>query len=129
MKKLQEGDRIIGIVTTGSGVTIHTHDCEGVSSTIDPERILDLSWEDNLGAEERHVGRLKVIFFNKPGSLASMTTAISKQAANIVNLNVTHRTVEFWDLFVDVEVRNVEHLGVVQAALRAVPIINAVERI
>ena len=123
------GDRIIGIVTTGSGVTIHTHDCEGVSSTIDPERILDLSWEDNLGAEERHVGRLKVIFFNKPGSLASMTTAISKQAANIVNLKVTHRTVEFWDLFVDVEVRNVEHLGVVQAALRAVPIINAVERI
>lgn len=123
------GDRIIGIVTTGTGVTIHTHDCEGVSSTIDPERILDLSWEDNLGTEERHVGRLKVIFFNKPGSLASMTTAISKQSANIVNLKVTHRTVEFWDLFVDVEVRNVEHLGVVQAALRAVPIINAVERI
>jgi GTP diphosphokinase / guanosine-3',5'-bis(diphosphate) 3'-diphosphatase len=123
------GDKIIGVITTGKGVTIHTHDCEGVSTTIDPERVLDLSWQEDIDNMSRHVGRLKVIFINKAGSLASMTTSISKLQGNIVNLKITNRTSEFWDLFVDVEVKNVNHLQDIQAALRNVPIINYVARI
>ncbi len=123
------GDSIIGVVTTGKGVTIHTSDCEGVTSAIDPERVLDLSWDEEIDQESRHVGRLKLTFINKAGSLASMTTAISKHQANIVNLKITNRTAEFWDLFVDVEVKDVEHLQNIKAALRNLPIITFVERI
>ncbi len=123
------GDTIIGIVTTGKGVTIHTSDCEGITSTIDPERMLDLSWHEEMDQETRHVGRLKVTFFNKAGSLASMTASISKHQANIVNLKITNRTAEFWDLLVDVEVKDVEHLQNIKAALRSLSIITFVERI
>ena len=123
------GDKIIGVITTGRGVTIHAHDCEGVSTAIDPERVLDLSWQEEIDDVSRHVGRLKVIFLNKAGSLASMTTTISKLQGNIVNLKITNRTSEFWDLFVDVEVKNVSHINNIQAALRNIPIINYVARI
>ncbi len=123
------GDNIIGVVTTGKGVTIHTSDCEGVTSTIDPERMLDLSWHDEMDEEIRHVGRLKLNFINKTGSLASLTTIISKHQSNIVNLKIINRTAEFWDLFIDVEVKDVEHLQNIKAALRSLPIITFVERI
>ena len=123
------GDKIIGVITTGKGVTIHTHDCEGLSLSIDPDRVLDLSWQENIDDENLHVGRLKVIFLNKAGSLASMTAAISKLQSNLINLKITHRTAEFWDLFVDVEVKSAEHLQNIEAALRSIPVINYVARI
>ena len=45
------GDRIVGIVTTGKGVTIHTIDCETLESFADtPERWLDVAWDDDATA-------------------------------------------------------------------------------
>lgn len=123
------GEPIAGIVATGRGVTIHTKDCEVFKAFPEPERTLDLAWEDSISSEEKHVGRLKVTFFNKPGSLASMSTAISKHGANIANIKVTHRTTDFWDLLVDVEVKDVHHLGNILASLRTLSIINSVERV
>ena len=44
------GDRIVGIVTTGKGVTIHTIDCDTLESFADtPERWLDVAWNDERG--------------------------------------------------------------------------------
>ncbi|MES2252741.1 MAG: bifunctional (p)ppGpp synthetase/guanosine-3',5'-bis(diphosphate) 3'-pyrophosphohydrolase [Pseudomonadota bacterium] len=125
------GDDISGVVVTGKGVTIHTHDCEVIITIPDPERVLDLAWHEIHGQEHgyKHVGRLKVTFLNKPGSLAAMTTTISKQSADIVNLKVTNRTIDFWDLFVDVEVKDVDHLSTLKASLRSVPAILSVDRI
>lgn len=123
------GDTIIGIVTKGKGVTIHTHDCEVLSIFSDSERLVELAWEDDLSSQNRHAGRLKITFLNKPGSLASVSSTISKQGANIANIKVTNRTVDFWDVLIDIEVKDVEHLKSVIASLRALSIINSVERI
>lgn len=123
------GDTIMGIVTTGKGITIHTQDCEVLSIFSDSERIIELAWEDDLSLQHLHSGRLKLTFLNKPGSLASVSTAISQQGANIANIRVTNRTVDFWDVLIDIEVKDVEHLRSVIASLRALPIINSVERI
>jgi GTP pyrophosphokinase len=122
------GDKIVGVVVTGKGITIHTQDCESLHM-IDTERLMDLSWNDELDELERHIGRLKVTFLNRPGSLANMTAAISKHNGNIVNLKITHRSAEFWDLMVDIEVRDVIHLDNIMGALRSVSIITSVQRI
>lgn len=123
------GDKITGIVTTGKGVTIHTQDCEVLSIFSDSERIIELAWEDDMILENRHAGRLKITFLNKPGSLASVSTTICEQGANISNIKVTNRTVDFWDLLIDIEVKDVDHLKSVIASLRALSIINLVERV
>lgn len=123
------GDRIVGIVTTGKGVTIHTIDCETLESFADtPERWLDVSWGDGPDSPEAHVGRLKVTFQNEPGALATFSTVIAKNGGNILNLKVTGRTVDFWDLVVDIYVNDNKHLNNIIAALRATPVITAVER-
>ncbi len=123
------GDRIVGIVTTGKGVTIHTIDCETLESFADsPERWLDVAWNTGPDGEHMHVGRLHVVVANEPGSLGSMSTIIGKSLGNISNLKITNRSVDFFEIMVDVEVTDVRHLTNVIAALRATPVVNSVER-
>lgn len=122
------GDRIVGIVATGKGVTIHTIDCDTLEQYADnPERWLDLAWEDEV-RNDAHVGRLHLVVLNEPGSLGSLSTVIAKNLGNIRNLKITNRTIQFFEMIIDVEVRDVRHLTNIMAALRATPAINSVER-
>jgi GTP pyrophosphokinase len=123
------GDRIVGIVTTGKGVTIHTIDCDTLESFADtPERWLDVAWNSEGAAEGAHVGRINVTIGNEPGSLGTLTTIIGKNGGNITNLKITNRSPDFFEILVDIEVQDVRHLTTIIAALRANPVINSVER-
>src|SRR5688572_20601818 len=123
------GDRIVGIVTTGKGVTIHTIDCETLESFAEtPERWLDVAWDQDPNSTEQHVGRLSVVITNQPGSLGSLTTVIGKNLGNISNLKITNRSIDFFEVLVDVEVKDVRHLTNIIAALRATPAISSVDR-
>jgi guanosine-3',5'-bis(diphosphate) 3'-pyrophosphohydrolase len=123
------GDRIVGIVTTGKGVTIHTIDCDTLESFAEtPERWLDVAWDQDPTSTEQHVGRLSVVITNQPGSLGSLTTVIGKNLGNISNLKITNRSIDFFEVLVDVEVKDVRHLTNIIAALRATPSISSVDR-
>lgn len=123
------GDRIVGIVTTGKGITIHTNDCETLEQFADtPERWIDVSWGEGKDTPESHVGRLLVTINNKPGALGTLSTVIAKSAGNITNLKITNRTIDFWDMLIDVYVTDIKHLNNVIAALRATNAVVSVER-
>ena len=123
------GDRIVGIVTTGKGVTIHTIDCETLEVFVDaPERWLDVSWDIDNKAPDIHVGRVHLTVLNVPGSLGKLSTVIARNDGNISNLKITDRSPQFFNMLIDIEVRDVKHLTNVIAALRANPSINSVER-
>ena len=116
------------IVTTSKGVTVHTIDCETLESfQATPERWIDLAWDVN-GSTDMHVGRLHVVVANEPGSLGSLSTIIGKNQGNISNLKITNRSIDFFEMLVDVEVQDVKHLSNIIAALRATPVIASVER-
>ncbi|MCB9982733.1 MAG: bifunctional (p)ppGpp synthetase/guanosine-3',5'-bis(diphosphate) 3'-pyrophosphohydrolase [Rhodospirillales bacterium] len=123
------GDRIVGIVTTGKGVTIHTIDCETLETFADtPERWLDVSWGEGPDSPEAHVGRINITLQNEPGTLATLSTVIASNGGNITNLKITSRSTDFWQILVDVYVNDTKHLSNIIAALRATPIISSVER-
>jgi len=122
------GDHIRGLIVTGKGITIHIHDCESLSK-IDPERLLDLSWQKDANQNTRHVGRIKISFSNKQGSLASISAAIYKHQGNIVNLKTINRAYDHWDMLVDVEVKDVDHLLHIKAVLVSLSIVHNAERI
>ncbi|MEQ8390842.1 MAG: bifunctional (p)ppGpp synthetase/guanosine-3',5'-bis(diphosphate) 3'-pyrophosphohydrolase [Thalassospira sp.] len=122
------GDRIVGIVTTGKGVTIHTIDCDTLETfTEQPERWLDVGW-DNDGEPEHFVGRLSLTVGHEQGALSSITSVIAKNHGNITNLRFTNRTADFFEMLIDVDVVDVKHLTNIIAALRATPVVNTVER-
>ena len=124
------GDRIVGIITTGKGVTIHTIDCATLESFSEaPERWIDVGWDSVSDGEGGvYTGRLKITVANQPGSLSSLSTVIARHEGNISNLRIINRSMDFFDMVIDVEVSDVKHLADITAALRATPAINAVER-
>jgi len=123
------GDRIVGIVATGKGVSIHTIDCETLESFADtPERWLDVSWD--VGGEETpfHVGRIHVLVNNEPGALGAISTVIGRDGGNIANLKIVHRSVDFFEMLIDIEVTDIKQLTDIMAALRATRVVNSVDR-
>ncbi len=130
------GDRIVGIVTTGKGVTIHTHDCQTLESfAATPERFIDVEWDyaapparDASGKPVTHTGRISVIAVNTPNALASLTNAIVKHDGSLMNLKIVNRQQDFFEVLVDVDVRDIRHLSTVIAGLRGAAGITQVER-
>jgi GTP pyrophosphokinase len=123
------GDRIVGIVTAGKGVAIHTIDCETLESFHDtPERWLDVSWDIEAEVPSNLVGRINLVVANERGSLGTLSTVIAKNLGNINNLKITNRSNDFFEMVLDIEVRDARHLTDIIAALRATPAVNSVDR-
>ncbi|OYV87082.1 MAG: bifunctional (p)ppGpp synthetase/guanosine-3',5'-bis(diphosphate) 3'-pyrophosphohydrolase, partial [Acidiphilium sp. 21-68-69] len=135
------GDKIVGIIATGKGVTIHTRDCltlETFATT--PERFIDVDWDyaqiahgrdgarDGAGRERPFTGRISVIAANAPATLANIANAVAKQDGAIANLKIVHRQQDFFECLMDVEVRDLRHLSQVIAGLRAAGGIAQVDR-
>ena len=122
------GDRIVGIVTTGKGVAVHTIDCKALEKFAnEPERWLDISW----GKQENtdiHTGRLKVMLSNEPGTLGEISNILARHNTNISNLNIVYRTVSYFEIILDVEVKNVNQLNDVIAALKSSKVVSYVAR-
>lgn len=118
------GDRIVGVVATGRGVTVHTRTCQTLESfAATPERFLDVDWDydamSRAGAGELRVGRVSLVADNEPSVLATVTNTVSKCDAAMVNLKIVNRQLDFMEILVDVEVRDLRHLSSVIAGLRA----------
>ncbi len=122
------GDRIIGIVTDGRGIEVHTVDCEKLQEYTDsPDRWIDLAWDADKD-KDAHIGRINLVVNNEPGSLGALSTVIARNFGNISNLKISKRSTDFFEMSLDIEVRGVKHLTNIIAALRATPAINSVER-
>eukprot|EP01037_Dinobryon_pediforme_P008868 gene8868-8957_t len=128
------GDRIVGIVATGKGVTIHTRDCPTLETfAATPERFIDVDWDASAftpqkGEADGHIGRISVVAHNENNALASVANAIAKQDGAVSNLKIVNRQADFFEMLVDVEVRDLRHLSHVIAGLRAASGIHSVER-
>ncbi len=125
-----KGDTIVGIVTAGIGVAVHTVDCETLSSYNDnPERWLNISWDNSVNKNTVSNSRLNLVLKNQPGSLGKVTTIIAKNNGNISNINFSIRKVDFYEIIIDIEVRDTNHLKNILAALRLVSEVSSLERI
>jgi GTP pyrophosphokinase len=130
------GDPIVGIVTTGKGVTIHTRDCQTLEAfAATPERFIDVEWDYSAlpdtkasGGKPIHTGRISVIASNEQGVLANVTNAIAKQDGAVNNLKIVNRQQDFFEILIDVDVRDLRHLSTVIAGLRAASGVSQVER-
>ncbi len=122
------GDRIVGIVTTGKGVAVHTIDCKLLEKFAnEPERWLDIAWGDDAD-DSPHIGRLKIMLNNEPGSLGELSNLVARNNGNIANLNIVYRTISYFELLVDIEVKDLKHLTDIIAALKASKVVSYVSR-
>ena len=125
-----KGDSIVGIVTAGIGVAVHTLDCDTLTSYQDaPDRWLNISWDNQKNLETVSNARIVVVLFNKPGSLGKVTTVIAKNNGNISNILFSVRKPDFFEIIIDIEVRDANHLQNIIAALRMEKEVSSLERL
>ncbi len=125
-----KGDSIVGIVTAGIGVAVHTLDCDTLISYQDaPDRWLNISWDNQNNLETVSNARIVVVLFNKPGSLGKVTTVIAKNNGNISNILFSVRKPDFFEIIIDIEVRDTNHLQNIIAALRMEKEVSSLERL
>src|SRR6476646_456088 len=122
------GDRIIGLMVPGEGCVIHTADCDVLDRHQDSMADwIDVRWKDHGGALS--VARIMVRLKNSTGALATLANVISNNGANISNLKITSRNPLYFEVQVDVEVRDAAHLENLLRALKVDLAVEAVERV
>jgi len=76
------GDEIIGYISRGRGITVHTANCTHVPD-MDPERLVDVHWD--IREKREYPVQMRIICHDKKGALADISAAISS-----LDVNITH---------------------------------------
>ncbi|MGO4388473.1 bifunctional (p)ppGpp synthetase/guanosine-3',5'-bis(diphosphate) 3'-pyrophosphohydrolase [Microvirga sp. 2YAF29] len=124
------GDRIVGILTPGEGVTIYPIQSSALADfDNEPDRWIDVRWDMESGSSQRFPARIKLQSINEPGSLAQIAQVIADHDGNIDNVNMRRRTQDFTDVTIDLTVWDLKHLNAIIAELRAKRVVSRVDRV
>ena len=124
------GDSIVGIVTTGKGVTIHTADCSSLRQYQDePERWLPIEWNAAVMQDKVLPARLLLEVEDKPTVLSEITNIAAKQNVVITNLKLQNRKNGISEILLEIEVKNSSSLDVLIQSLRSSEFVSLVHRL
>src|SRR5438034_8238035 len=124
------GDRIVGILTPGEGITIYPIQSQALKDFEDvPERWLDVRWDIEDASPHRFPARIAVHSVNEPGTLAQIAQVIAEHDGNIDNIRMTRRSPDFTELLIDLEVYDLKHLTAIIGQLRAKDVVAQAERV
>ncbi|MDP4823025.1 MAG: DUF5913 domain-containing protein, partial [Aestuariivirgaceae bacterium] len=122
------GDRIVGILTPGKGITVYPIFSRGLQAFDDqPDCWIDLAW-DTTDEALRYPARLLVKIHNEVGALAQVTQTIGEHGGNIDNLTMNTHARDFFDLDIVVEVQDLKHLNHIMNSLKLKPLVSSINR-
>ena len=122
------GDRVIGFITRGRGVTIHRATCPQALS-FDPERKLEVQWDIKEKEKVWGLAKIGVVSLDRIGLLADLSASISSQGANIARAQIGTAEDRTAINTFEVEVSDLEHLNNVIKSLERVEGVIKVERL
>ena len=122
------GERIVGYITRGKGVSVHATTCSNVVNLLyDPERRIDVEWDRGKDASPYTV-RLKISVEDRKGILADVTSRIADINTNIRDVEATVGSDHRGSIRMTVEISDVKHLERVMKSLKSIEGVLAVER-
>ncbi|MDX5151648.1 MAG: bifunctional (p)ppGpp synthetase/guanosine-3',5'-bis(diphosphate) 3'-pyrophosphohydrolase [Acidiferrobacterales bacterium] len=111
------GDAILGFLSAGRGIVVHTEDCPNVAEyKKHPERWIDVQWEKQIDAT--FPVNLRIDTRNQRGVLANVASAISELEANIDSVSFEERDGQSTSMYFVIEVKDRDHLAQVLRAVR-----------
>jgi len=119
------GDPIVGFITRGRGVTVHTARCDKALA-MDPQRRVDVSWD--VKGDFKRLVAVKVVTDDKPGMLAKVSQTFSEAGINIAQANVRSSS-DKAVLSFEVSVQDLKQLTGVMRNLERVEGVHSVERV
>jgi GTP diphosphokinase / guanosine-3',5'-bis(diphosphate) 3'-diphosphatase len=122
------GDRIIGFITRGRGLSIHTVDCPNIDELdYDKDRLVEVSWETQ--SSSIHSVKISILTVDRPGMLAAVSTAITSAKANISHADISTTEEQKAYLNFVIDVSDTVHLERVFKQIRTVNGVIQVRRI
>ncbi|MFP3873011.1 MAG: bifunctional GTP diphosphokinase/guanosine-3',5'-bis pyrophosphate 3'-pyrophosphohydrolase [Thiohalophilus sp.] len=122
------GDPILGFVTSGRGIVIHTEDCKNVAEYRNrPEKWIDVEWEQEIEGE--FPIDIRMLVHNQRGVLATIAATISEMEANIENVSIEERDGLHSTLSFTVSVKNRQHLARIMLRLRKLDMVSRIHRL
>ena len=123
------GDRIVGILSPGEGITIYPIHAQALKAFDDePERWIDVTWDIDEDDPQRFPARIAVTALNEPGSLAQIAAVIGEADGNIDNIKLTRRVADYTEMLIGLEVWDLKHLNDIIAGLRARGVVSNAAR-
>ncbi|WP_370671633.1 RelA/SpoT family protein [Nitratireductor aquibiodomus] len=124
------GDRIVGILHPGSGITIYPIQSPALTAFDDqPERWIDVRWDIDENTKERFPVRMSVTAINEPGSLAEIAQVIASNDANIHTLAMERTAPDFTEMLFDLEVWDLKHLTRLVSQLKEISCVSDAHRV
>ncbi len=124
------GDRIVGILTPGEGITIYPIQSESLTHFEDhPERWLDVRWDLDEARRSRFPAQIVVSAINEPGIFADLSRIIGDADANIDNIVMRATSPDFREITFDLEVWDLKHLNAIISAIKAKSVVSSVRRV
>jgi GTP pyrophosphokinase len=121
------GDEIVGYISRGRGVTVHTTNCPNVAG-MDGERVVDVQW--NIKEKQTYPVHMRVVCRDKKGLLAEVSTVISAMDINISHAEVETRPADMQAvLSFELDVHDLQQFNQVLAAIKKLKSVISVERV
>jgi GTP pyrophosphokinase len=123
-----KGESIIGYITSGKGITIHSTRCPLVAKEIlDPQRIVEASWDKAI--KGTYQGRLLIKAQDTPGVLAKLTSVIAQQKGNITKAEVITFPDKKAQIKLTLNIDDIEHLERIMGRIEKIKELFSVDRV
>jgi GTP pyrophosphokinase len=121
------GDPIGGVIKSGQGLIVHTHDCPSLrKGRGGMDKWMDVTWDKNISRPFEV--SIKLIVANQRGVLAKVAAAIAEAESNIENVHFTNEG-DYTALYFTLQVGNRQHLAKIMRSLRAIPEVVRITRV
>jgi GTP pyrophosphokinase len=125
------GEEIIGYVTRGKGVAVHSKTCHNVANLMyEPDRRIAVEWAKPIKAASKQTYPVKLTIFcdDRFGMLKQITAVISDQETNIRNIEAKTGNLQA-TIDVTIDIEDVKHMERIIAGLRKIPGVREVQRV
>ncbi|MBV1885565.1 MAG: bifunctional (p)ppGpp synthetase/guanosine-3',5'-bis(diphosphate) 3'-pyrophosphohydrolase, partial [Parvibaculaceae bacterium] len=124
------GDRLVGIVQPDGGVTLYAIESTELEKFGDESaQWIDVVWDIASDAPSLFVGRVQVTLANQMGALGAIASLVADYEGNIGNMTMHQRDADFYDLQIEIDVRDGKHLNRILSALNGLSLVNQAYRI
>ena len=124
------GERIVGILEPGEGITVYPIQSPQLTKFDDePHRWIDIRWDIDENDRTRFPARVQVTAINAPGTLAEITAVVADNDTNIQSMSMSKVASDFTDMNFELQVWDIKHLSQLLGRLKALDSVSSIERV
>lgn len=124
------GDKIIGYITKGRGVSIHREDCQNVRNQEEFEqRLVEVEWDNEDANQKEYIANIDVYGFNRPGLLNDVMQVLSNTTKNLVSINAQPtKDRKMANIHIAIGIKNLSELTIIVDKIKMTPDVYSVKR-